>query len=88
MDLEISAEKAAEIISVAFLPLHCGVEVFDFWKSIRFRVFDENGDHLLRMDKLVWMDYNSVDGLCSIIEYARSALVDRGFSLDPWNWPI
>ena len=87
MDTEISAEAAAKIISNAFAPLHCGAEDFDFSRFVRFRVFDENDEPLLRMEKLTGMDYGTPKSLKFIIDHARSNLAKRGYALEPWEMP-
>ena len=87
MDTEISAEAAAQIISNAFAPLHCGAEEFDFHRFVRFRVFDKNDEGLLRMEKLTSMDYGTPKSLKFIIDHARANLTRRGYALDPWEMP-
>jgi len=87
MQTEISAKAAAEIISHAFAPLHCGAEDFDYQRFVRFRVFDKNDEPLLRMEKLTSMDYGTSKSLKIIIDHVRSDLVRRGYALDPWEMP-
>ena len=86
MQTEISDEAAVTILSEAFLPLHCGAETFDY-RFVRFRVFDENDDGLIRMEKLTPTQYGSPQALQSIIEHARSKLSHRGYTLHPWQMP-
>jgi len=87
MDTEISAVTAADIISNAFSPLHCGADEFDYNRFVRFRVFDKNDEPLLRMEKLTGMDYGTPKSLQLIIDRARSNLTKRGYALDPWEMP-
>jgi len=87
MNTKISSETATEIISCAFAPLHCGAEAFDYHRFVRFRVFDKNGEPLLRMEKLTGLDYGTPESLRLIIDHARSSLTRRGYALDPWEMP-
>lgn len=85
MDIEISAESAVEIISRSFAPLRCRAEAFDYKKFVRFRVFDINDNPIFRAQKLTPMDYKTTQSLQTTIEDIRSALIEKGYKLDPWE---
>jgi len=85
--LPISPEETARIISAAFSPLRCAAEPADYRNIVRFGVFDEKHEPLLRMDKVTSTGFGSASGLRSTIEAARSNLTRRGIKLDPWTMP-
>lgn len=84
----MNVEDAAEVIGSAFSPLRCVAEPYDYNSKVRFRVFDDNDNSLLRMETLTRSQVADSRRLESIIAHARGNLTNRGYELAPWIFPI
>lgn len=85
----ISDKLALEIIRKAFLPLHCGAEVYDYEEKIRFRVVNGQGETILDITNLRRSEFSDSDQLERILNGFREDLADhRGIFLDPWAMQI
>ena len=87
MRTEISQYTAVSILSSAFRPLRCAAESVDYAEFVRFRIFDENDEPILRMEKLTAAQYGNRTALKQIIEHARESLKKKEVVLDPWQMP-
>ncbi|WP_157731454.1 hypothetical protein [Azotobacter chroococcum] len=87
MSRNFTAESAAQIITLAFTPLRCVAEPWDYGHRVRFRIFDGSDKPVLTIDELVKHQFADAMSLESAINAARSILRERGFSLAPWVFP-
>jgi len=84
---ELALDRVVEIIRVAFKPLRCGVEVFDYEQRIRFRVFGSDDKPLLTMsDMKVSLAQDPTD-LEDTIRHARERIAKKGVQLANWSFP-
>jgi hypothetical protein len=83
----LTAESAARIIELAFAPLRCVAEPWDYGARIRFRVFNSSDEPALTVAELLKNQFSDASRLELFIEAGRCTLVDRGFYLDHWSFP-
>jgi hypothetical protein len=76
-----------ESIQNAFRPLRCGIEIFDFERKLRFRVFDVDGRPVLNMSKMLTRRARDPTGLRLVVMEARAHVESKGFKLEPWAPP-
>ena len=85
---EISGDTAVEILRRAFLPLHCGAEVYDYNEKVRFNVVDDSGTSLVRVTSITPREFGDSDRLEQLIQQVRSDLMHhKGVNLDAWQMP-
>ncbi|VVO30236.1 hypothetical protein [Pseudomonas fluorescens] len=82
-----SAANAAQIIKLAFAPMRCEAEPWDYDHRIRFRVFDSSDEPALTVEELLKHEFSNASSLESAINSWRSRLAQRGFDLDRWVFP-
>ena len=75
-----------EVISTAFTPLQCGVEVTSHGETVRFRVFDEAHADLLRTQHPL-SELQDDRALRGAIHEARLQLSEHGYRLSAWQLP-
>jgi hypothetical protein len=82
---EIEAVKA--IVQGAFTPLRCVAEVFDYDQKLRFRVFNEKENGVLRTEEpsLILQAPLNKSKLRDVLTFAREQIVAKGHRLDPWE---
>ena len=75
-----------EVISTAFVPLRCGVEVFGHGETLRFRVFDDFHSDLLRTQHPL-SELQDDRALRGAIHAARLQISEHGYRLSAWQLP-
>lgn len=81
----LSLDQATAIIRSAFLPLRCGVEVFDYEQKIRFRVFDDDDKAVLTVREMKASLARSRSELADLLQEARRRVAKKGHELQPWE---
>jgi len=76
-----------EVISTAFTPLQCGVDVLGHGETLRLRVFDEAHADLLRTLHPL-SELRDDRALRSAIYEARLRLSEHGYHLRAWQLPV
>ena len=71
----------------AFNPLSCAVEVHDYQKLVRLRVFDPDNTIVLILLTLSMRDMVDPSVLCSELNQARARVERKGFRLRSWRAP-
>ena len=87
MSNDLSAQEAASIIESAFAPLRCVAEPWDYEYRIRFRVFDDNDEPMLRMDEVLRPTFQDAKSLESLLNQVRDRVAHEGIELAPWSLP-
>jgi hypothetical protein len=70
----------------AFSPLSCAVEIYDYQKLVRLRVFDPDNTAVLIFLTLSMQDLVDPSILRSELKQARACVEGKGFSLGSWRW--
>lgn len=78
---------ALALLREAFAPLRCVAELYDYNSKIRFRVFGQFDEPLLRVEKLSPHEVEDVASLANLIATARSRLTENGIALRVWSMP-
>ena len=86
MSEHIPVESALTILQSAFSPLRCVAESWDYGNQARFRVFDAD-DPLVSMHGLLRGQVTDSRRLEWLINHVRENLTERGYVLDPWQFP-
>jgi len=87
MTREISKDDVLSIIGGAFAPLECSAESKDNGNRVNFRVFDDDGAPLLNVKDILMQRIQTIEGMKSIIWKSRNSLIERGYNLQPWQFP-
>jgi len=87
MSNRLELEVVLRSIESAFKPLRCVAEDFDYGDKVRFRVFSQSDEPLLRVEESLVRRITEPDGLAFIVGEARRNLEGRGFTLVPWQPP-
>lgn len=72
-------------IRSAFLPLRCGIEVFDYEQKIRFRVFDDRDNVVLAVPEVKLSLARSPTDFSDFLREARKLVEEKGYTLEPWK---
>ena len=83
----ISIEEATDIISSAFKPFECSVEVYDHGSKVRFRVWRDTGVTIRDFEDISVNLVTEPQRLYSFLQWARSQAQTQVASLDPWEFP-
>jgi hypothetical protein len=78
-------EQIRQVIEVAFQPLHCGVEIFDYDKKIKFQVFDLSNQSVHAVPDLLLASIRDDKKLRAMLEQARATVIGKGYVLAPWS---
>jgi hypothetical protein len=87
MSRVLKLETVVQSIESAFEPLECVVEVFDFQRRLRFRVFDPSDNPLFTMSEILVRSMSDPGGLNTIVTECRSRVEQKGYILNPWKVP-
>jgi hypothetical protein len=85
MGKNLGLESVINSVESAFKPFECVVEVFNFQRRLRFRVFDLNDKPLLTMSDALVRRLCDPGGLNTIITTCRSRVEQKGHKLKPWK---
>ena len=80
--------KGLDVLRSAFEPLRCVAEMYDYNSKARFRVYGQQDEPLLRMEKIEPYILGDRRLLSEIIEATRHKLVNRGIALRAWSMPV
>jgi hypothetical protein len=86
--MNLKLDQAKEIIRNAFQPLRCGVEDFDYEQKVKFRIFDEKDQPVLRMDDVKASIVCDSAKLKELLFEVRERLERKGLALNPWQFPV
>jgi hypothetical protein len=78
-------EEIRRVVELAFKPLRCVAEVWDYDHKLRFRVFDPQDRGIVVMPDLVLRNLRDEDQFRDALNAAREAVEEKGFRLDPWE---
>lgn len=87
MALLVSLDAAIDVIRHAFDPLACVVEVYDYDKRVRFRVFSPDHKPVDVVLNVSARDIMNSAKLHSEIRESRARVEAKGFKLWPWPPP-
>jgi hypothetical protein len=76
----LTDEQIAVRVESAFLPLRCAVEISG-GRKLRFTVFSGKDKAILTRRGVVLHDLRSEEQLAQVLQFARSRIRARGFSL-------
>lgn len=79
----LSNEEIRDAVEKAFRPLRCGAEIWDYDQKLRFRVFDDRDQGIVRVPSLVLRELRSKSNLRSVLSSARAVVEEKGFHLEP-----
>ena len=85
MRKQVAFQAIKEAVESAFLPFICIIETIDNGNRIRFRVFNEKKESLLRVEVLTRRICDLKRGFPTIMQTARAKLERKGFHLLPWQ---
>ena len=78
-------EEIRRAVELAFKPLRCVAEVWDYEEKLRFRVFDQQDRGIVVMPDLVLRNLRDESQLRDVLSAAREVVEEKGFRLDPWE---
>ena len=70
----LSNEEICKFMQVAFLPMRCVAEVWDYEHKLRFRVFDDQDKPVITMDKVVLDSIRYENALQELCDQVRSRI--------------
>lgn len=79
----LSNEEIRDAVEKAFRPLRCVAEIWDYDQKLRFRVFDDRDQGIVRVPSLVLRELRSKSNLRSVLSSARAVVEEKGFHLEP-----
>jgi hypothetical protein len=85
---KISGQLALEITRGAFLPLHCGTEIYDYSEMMRIHVVNGSNQSMLKLSSITRDELTNSERLAALLHRLRddiSQLVDA--HLEPWQMP-
>lgn len=85
MAMRLEKEAVLRLISSAFRPLKCDVELWDRDQKLRFKVIDPSGKSMLRATSVLMRRARDPNGLRFIVNAARNRVKAKGIELSPWN---
>lgn len=80
-------DEIEKIIKSAFSPYEARTEFYDNNYKIRFKVFKDNGTPISGESKSPLRYLRDPSILKTFINSARQHIVDKGYNLDPWDFP-
>ena len=83
----LNIDVAIVAIRNAFNPLTCTVELYDYQKVIRFRVFGPDNTAVLSIQSLSVRDVVDPSILRAELQQARALVETKGFRLKSWTLP-
>jgi hypothetical protein len=83
----LNIDVAIGAIRNAFSPLTCTVELYDYQKLIRFRVFGPDNTAVLSIPSLSVRDVVDPSILRAELQQARALVETKGFRLKSWTLP-
>jgi hypothetical protein len=75
-------DEIKKALAKAFEPLRCAVEVFDYDKRLRFRVFDQNDSAVFACPEILLSTLRDEARLTDVISQAREAIKAKGIALN------
>jgi hypothetical protein len=78
-------DEIKTIVEVAFRPLRCVAEVWDYDYRLRFRVFDEKGQGVVEVPDLVLRNLRDDTQLRDVPADVRERVIEKGHRLDAWE---
>ncbi len=85
MTEHLSANDAALVAEAAFVPFSCVSKRHDYDNRLNFRVFDQSDEPILTVEDLVKSQFSDMDRLTDVLSAARQNLIERGYTLQPWE---
>jgi hypothetical protein len=83
----LNIDVAIGAMRSAFNPLSCAVELYDYQKLVRLRVFDPHNTAVLIILNLSMRDVVDPSILRSELKQARARVERKGFRLRSWTVP-
>ena len=83
----LNIDVAIGAMRSAFNPLSCAVELYDYQKLVRLRVFDAHNTAVLILLSLSMRDVVDPSILRSELKQARARVERKGFRLRSWTVP-
>jgi len=83
----LNIDVAIGAMRSAFNPLSCAVELYDYQKLVRLRVFDPHNTAVLIILSLSMRDIVDPSILRSELKQARARVERKGFRLRSWTVP-
>lgn len=75
-----------EIVTKAFTPLRCGVDLVEHGETLRLHVFDD-AEHEVLCSRIEVTSLQDDRALCEAIHEARLCVSEVGVPLRPWHLP-
>ena len=83
----LTNEEITARVEIAFLPLRCIAEVWDYGQKLRFQVLDANDKNVLRLRSLVLERLRDEKQLEQMLQLARSRVRAKGFTFQRTTRP-
>lgn len=84
-NINLRADDVVRALENAFRPLECVVELFDYRKRLRFRVFSPEDKPLLTVREYLMRRAVDAGSLSTIVRECRRRVEAKGYKLNPWN---
>ncbi|WP_144172935.1 hypothetical protein [Pseudomonas sp. Kh13] len=85
MSKYLPANDAALVAEAAFAPFRCVAKCHDYDNRLNFRVFDHSDEPILTVEDLVKNQFCDMSRLIDVLSAARQNLIERGYTLQPWD---
>jgi hypothetical protein len=83
----LNIDVAIDAIRTSFSPLSCSIEVYDYQREIRLRVFGPDNKRVLSLLNISMRDVVDPSTLRAQLEQARALVARKGFVLNPCVLP-
>ena len=81
----MTPEEIKNAVEIAFRPLRCVAEIWDYQRNLKFLVCAPNGDAICEVRSCPLPLFASKDELRRFLTDMRNSVKEKGFTLDSWE---